>query len=502
VARYAARYYPAVKKAKVDVVIENGWAYQPGPQNFTYDVQINIGGQVTYSKSALTHYHHARWKKTFWWGAQPQVHLRHNTKYLISTKAVPNYDQSIPVSDAKLADFNSRLVGAAIEPMGNGLVTPYMPTTGGRPDIGLEPGWVAMYILSMDLRAKNASLISADEAGSWSTHFRDQNTDRPVSIKDYPYITIIGRESDTLNPATGKYEALPVCGGDCTTAYTADSAHQPNLSYVPYLLTGDFYYLEELQFYAMFNVAQPIGAYRGFGTGLVKWDQLRGQAWTLRTLANAAYISPDGDSLKPQLTAFLNDNLDWYNAKYTNNTSANALGVMEESAFAYAGGIGIAPWQDDFFTQAIGHVNELGFTKALPLLKWKAKFPVGRMTAPGYCWIFGSMYSLNIRDTSTSPIYSSFDQVYQAVQPSRTPDSAKTLTCASAEMATAIGLSQGEMVGYSSSYDGMPSDMQPALAYSVDSGAPNAATAWQVFMNRSVKADYQNGPEFSIVPRK
>jgi hypothetical protein len=30
-ARFAIRYYPVVKKARVDVTIENAWAYEPGP---------------------------------------------------------------------------------------------------------------------------------------------------------------------------------------------------------------------------------------------------------------------------------------------------------------------------------------------------------------------------------------------------------------------------------------------------------------------------------------
>jgi hypothetical protein len=69
-------------------------------------------------------------------------------------------------------------------------------------------------------------------------------------------------------------------------------------------------------------------------------------------------------------------------------------------------------------------------------------------------------------------------------------------------MATNLSLQVGEMIGYSSGSEGYPSNYQPALAYTVDAGAVGAAQAWQVFMNRTVKPDYQNGPQFSIVPRK
>ena len=44
-ARFAIRSFEGTGKAKVDVTIENSWAYEPAPQNFTYDVQILVGAQ-------------------------------------------------------------------------------------------------------------------------------------------------------------------------------------------------------------------------------------------------------------------------------------------------------------------------------------------------------------------------------------------------------------------------------------------------------------------------
>ncbi|WP_288378356.1 hypothetical protein, partial [uncultured Massilia sp.] len=62
-------------------------------------------------------------------------------------------------------------------------------------------------------------------------------------------------------------------------------------------------------------------------------------------------------------------------------------------------------------------------------------------------------------------------------------------------------LKTGEMTGYSTSYAGYPSNMQPALAYAADIGGAQGANAWKVFMARSVKPDYRLGPQFDIVPR-
>lgn len=500
-ARFAVRWYEAIKKARIDVTIENNWAYEPAPQNFTYNAQVLVGGNPVYTKTALTHYHHARWRKVFWWNAAaPEVNVKHNTGYLIASRALPNYDQSLSIPETVLNDMKARWTGAAIEPMGIGTTTPYMPQTGGRPDIGLLPQWAATYLLSMDKRARDVSLGTAELAGSFSSHYRDKNTGQPISLLDYPYMTVAGRSSDTYNPATKRYEAFPTCATTtaCTTPYTHDVSHQPGFAYLPYVLTGDHYFLEELQFWGMYNVFAANPGYRENAKGLLKPEQVRGQAWGLRTLAQVTYITPDSDRLKEHFTRILDSNLAWYNANYTDNPAANKLGVLINGyAIVYNNGTGIGPWQDDFFTSAVGVAADLGFTEATRLLGYKAKFTVDRMVAPGACWIDASIYQMTIRSSSTSPIYGSMAEAYSA---SHTADFGN-LACASSAMATALKLKVGEMTGYSSAISGYPSNMQPALAYSASVSGAAGKQAWEQFMQRSVKPNYATGPQFAILPR-
>ena len=500
-ARFAVRWYPQTKRARVDVTVENDWAYEPGPRNFSYDARVEIGGREAWARPGLKHLHHARWRKVFWWGEAPALELRHDTPYLIATRAVPNYDQSIVPAEAALDKLHTRWKGDAVEPMGAGLATPYMPTTGGRGDIGLLPDWAVLYLLSMDRRARQATLGGGDLAGSWPIHYRDRRSGRPVSLLDYPYMTRLGHKGDTRNPATGKYEAFPDCAADkaCDTPYSPDVSHQPNLAYLPYLLTGDHYYLEELQFWASYDAFSSNPNYRDNAKGLLKSDQVRGQAWALRTIGDAAYITPDADRLKSYFMGVVKHNLDWYNTTYTRDPKANRLGVIVNGyAFSYRGNTGIAPWQDDFFTSAVGHLADLGFEDARPLLAWKSRFPIARMTGQGTCWIEGAMYDVQVRDTRDGPIYDDIGQVYRA---SQKPDIQK-LPCAGQDMAVALKLRSGEMSGFSSSAMGFPSNMQPALAYAADSAGKPGLAAWKRFMARSVQPDYSGAPQFAIVPRK
>ncbi|HEY0587534.1 MAG TPA: hypothetical protein VGD52_15460, partial [Pseudoduganella sp.] len=477
IARFAIRSYNGSKKTRVDLTIENNWAYEDAPQNFVYDAQVLVGGQPVFTKSALTHYHHARWRKVFWWGQEPQVHVKHNTGYLIATKAVPNYDQSVAFPETTLAAMKTTWTGTKTELMGVGAATQYMPATGAHPDIGLMPSWSATYLLSMDKRAKQVTMGTADLAGSWSAHYRDRNTDRPISVLDYPYMTTLGLRTDTMNKVTKQLEAFPICPKEaCVTPHTHDTAHQPSLAYLPYLVSGDYYYLEELQFWTMFNVLSSNPGYREFEKGLVKSNQVRAQAWALRSLGEAAYITPDSDPLKSHFQTFVKNNLDWYNAEYTNNPSANKLGIFTHSnATVYNSGTGTAPWMEDFVTSATGFLVDLGFSDAIPLLQWKSKFVIGRMTDPSACWIRGAAYTVKVRASANEPVFDTIGESYRATFAS---DPAN-LVCGSAEMATFLKLKVGEMTGYAAVPTGYPSNMQPAVAYVAGLSA-GGLKAWSV----------------------
>lgn len=499
-ARFAVRWYPALGNARIDVIVENNWAFEPQPQNFLYDAEITLGDKPVYAKAGLEHYHHARWRKLFWWRGEPGVVVRHDPAHLIATRAVPNYDQSIRIHDRVLTAMYRAWSGPKTEPMGVGQANRGMPTTGGRPDIGLLPGWAVMYLLSMDPRAREITLGTADLAGSWSIHYRDRRTGLPVSIMDFPYMTLVGTPGDARNPATGKSEAFPPClnRAACATPNQHDSAHQPNFAYLPYLVTGDHYYLEELQFWAKFNAFASNPGYRQHRKGLLQSDQVRGQAWALRTLAETAYITPDAHPLKSHFQRILDSNLDWYTDTYLRDPDANTLGVLVNGyALAYKNKTGLAPWQDDFFTSAVGHAADLGFDKAAPLLAWKARFPVARMRGEGSCWVTAAMYEMVVRDRANTPIYPTIAQAFQA---SHAPE-LHGLACGSAAMAAVLKVAPGEMTGYSDSVIGYPSNMQPALAYAADALGEEGRKAWRQFMARSVKPDYGTGPQFAIVPR-
>lgn len=507
VLRGGVRFY-STGQLRAEVVIENNKALTAGAANFTYDVSVKIAGKTVFEQKGLTHYHHARWRKVFWPVQEPQIDIKPDSAYLIETQAVPNYDQSIKPSDSLLDSLGKKAITG---PMAIGPVTAYMGMTGGRPDIGPLPGWSVAYLLSLDKRARAAMIAAADGSGSWSVHYRDENTGYPIRADSEANSML------TTHSNLSKIGPLPL-PRSAPSPYAEDVAHQPSLTYVPYLLTGEYFYLEELQFWAAWNPLGTDPSNSGRGLGLLRWHQVRGQAWALRTLGHAAYATPDAHPLKAYFLKQLDNNLQFYYDAYVVG-NPNKLGAYDGSGPNAAPINGSPTWQDDFLTWSFGYLGELGFEKAKPIFQWKAKYPVGRMTAPGYCWIKATAYSLKIRPDGSEKVFDDFADVYLANFSGDSihhegdmkthPKGVKfiDMPCATQQMAdwfnasSKFGWGPKRMDGYADSVEGYPANLQPALALTAQYGVEDADLAWQRFESRDAKPKYQNGPQWNIVPR-
>jgi hypothetical protein len=497
-ARFHIRAYTGLSRVRVDVTVENAkvTAVNPDlPSNVSYNASIRIAGAEVYTLSNFTHYHHARWRKIFWWGTggEPKVHVAHDKAYLIATGAVPSYDQTIAIPDSTLQDEASEWASAPKNPGQVGVLNPYMPNVGGRADIGHLPRFAARYILTMERPAsrarvaKESTLGHGDLAGSWPIHLRDSATDMPIQI--------------TANGGN-----LYWTGATTGTPMTPDDAHQPSLAYLPYLVTGDYYYMEEMQFWATWNWVSYAPSLRGYDRGYFSGGrETRGHAWALRNLGHAAYATPDAHPMKAYFVERVGNALAWYNTNFTDNAGANRLGWM--SGFAATGDYDPvwSSFEDDFFTHTVGWLWNLGFgNNARRLLYWKSKYSVGFMTDPGYCWIFASAYRKVVG--SGGSYFTTFADMYVPTlqNTSNGYGAAVGTACGSAAMGSAVGQAAGEMVQdyWPFSY---PSVMYGALAVAIDAGYPNAEAAYDRLAGRTnpVQAadGYEFDPTFAIVPR-
>ena len=532
---YAGGSHGAVRQVQTDVIVENTAAYTPQAQP-QYTATLTSGNEV-YSSPALTHYAYTRWHQVLWWNhVQPQVYLQQDTGYIQASKAVSRYMPLTP-DEKFLASLRQTCA-----PLDHCDQTQKMHMTGAQAAIGPLPRWTSVYIIDPDVRAYNWMLANTDALGAYDIHYRDAATGWPVSIQKHPYITtaawgyaqgvaqqpMTGSAANQAKIAAYRRDLLPNCVNNavvtvCTTGYYAtgsptlwDNAHQPAESYVPYMVTGDYYYMSELAFGASMNELWASETYRGFSQFLIgpSHGAMRAEAWTLRDMAEAAYLLPDGYPLKAEFTAAVTDSLNDWNTRYTNNPNANPLHVIDSGAvYSMNGGThnGVAPWQHNFLTWSAGHAAELGFAGAAPFRNWLAKFEIGLMTdwqnnpTHGYCWLEASAYSIQVKDAAGNWL-PSYTAVYAATFPTLVG-----LQCNSPAMVQAMGLLKqqpwqaGEMSGYPNSATGFPANFQIGVAAAADSGLPNAATAWSIFDTRSVKpsgsVSYNNFPNFALLPR-
>jgi hypothetical protein len=465
---------------RADVVVENDWTFQPGPRDWTYDVTIQRDGTTVVAHKGVPHYQHGRWHAVVWSAGRSEPGVAENTRYLLRSGAVPHYDETLTIPDGVLARDAQKLAAADTGPMGTAMVATYMPSTGGRPDIGPLPRWAAIALLTMDRRALAVLFANAEAGAGVPIHFRDKSTDLPVSLDDHPRLALLYGHALLT-------EALPAVVSTATP-WTPDSAHHPSLSYLPFLLTGDLFYLEEVQFWANWVMGSVDPLYRLGSRGLVSSNQVRGQAWALRTLGEAATITPDGHPLKRYFVEKLADNMTWYVEHYPRNANAEKaprLGFIEKPD--QPGVMG--PWQQDFLFLAVGHLWELGVPGAEEFARWLARFDVGRWTSDsaGYCHTAAPAYYITVRRKSNNTIIDTWADLYRENWPS------------------AGGICPAAFVGgYPNAPDGYVANAYAMLGLAADMTVPGALEAQHRLRAEApgMLAAFSEDPTFDIVPRQ
>ncbi len=508
-ARFHVRAYEGLQAVRVEAVVENIWAHETGPRNYTYNATVSVAGRgAVFSQSNVNHYRQSRWRRVVWWGTQPSFTVKHDRAYLMATRAVPTYDTRVQVSGGALDGWINGL-GANPGLMSIGDLDPNMPSPGGRFEIAPLPAFQAGYILSQDDRARRATIGYGEQAGAWPMHYRDKTTGHPISIDTYPNASILG--------GSGIYGTFPACGGTCSTPLLPEASHHPSLAYLPYLITGDYYLMEELVFWGNWTLFYGESGRHGGSQGLLVWDQVRGQAWMLRTLAQAAYATPDSHPMKQYLVSKLQNNISYYRTNWVNS---NPLGYVTNTGAANWLGLDdwIATWMDDFLTWTFGHIVGLGFTEAQPVLAWKAKFPVGRLTDSGMCWVLASSYWPYVRGDRYAGGTSSFvtdwtsfrrnlifgwdDDAFRGTNAiSGQEQTLFNAACGSSQMYSILGIGSGSMIGWDGP-DAYAANLQAATAVAVEAGVPNAQAAFNRLTSRSAYplSGYGSQPQWALFP--
>lgn len=466
---FEAWFYPASHKVEIGFTLENSWASStPAQSARNQDLELtlstgHVAPEVRLKQSKFTQLVFTRWRRAFWIGTEPApIHINWNPKYLLSTGAYPNWDtDALPNSTAISSENapNSRLNPArftipgyddiyANKGKGLGGIGRYDQAlnAGGQADwIGPATTWDIMYLLTGDSTMEQMMTTNADLAGRFPIWYREADHkagsghyfDHPDSGSVDTYgrvVSIDARQQVTLSlnnwhPGCPGEERdnINLPGPEPVGGWSAsqDTTHAPDYSYIPYTLTGKYYYLEQLQMDAAWSVGayigcfspkpQPESYYRQGSLGVIP-NVSRQAAWAIRTMAYAAFVSPDGE---PEASYFadkvrnnvamlegehgvglsVRDNSDRtaaYNygklEQYTQSASPSPLGAWRAddcsgptpwnqvgcyatpnnnmTAAAYGAE---ATFMEGFLLVTLGVVNQFGIADTRPLLQFTAK---------------------------------------------------------------------------------------------------------------------------------
>lgn len=399
---WEVRYYPGTSFGpRVSHSIENMNADYRGIVNYDVDIQAGLPTLSSrYSKSSVQHNENSRWRKVFWVGSEPpETELHYDLAYLSSTGTLMNYDTSISVPESTMATKYSEWLLTDHDIMGNGSLKKYFPEVGGRDDIGVLPAWTARYLLSMDNRMREIMISNGEMAAHCPIHYRETNPAKsayrnPISIDDR--VTVWTQDNSEARASTygDTADRLPTAIGNYGTAYhgwTIDVAHQGSFAYVPYLITGDNYFLREMQYWASYNLSACDYNYdygRQGNKGIINPGprETRGVAWALRNIGDAAAFSLDSDMEKTYLSGKIENNFDfWYSTLRLNYPLHHISSINNHDTFSTDVTYVTSPWMDDFCLLSLSHLHDLGFTNAKDkAITWFSEFIIGRFTDPDF----------------------------------------------------------------------------------------------------------------------
>jgi hypothetical protein len=573
---FYATFWPQTHQVFVRAVGDNDNTEEL--EDLTYNLTLTAANAVAYTRAGLTHYALTRWSRTFWLGGtpSPQVDIDNNLAYLESTRFIPNFDPAITVPASAIATEYALWTGPPHDlydgTWDGGLWQVGMNSPGARQEIGPYPTWDVLWLYGGDWRMRQMSLGMADLAGAFPANLRESDPSKRLSRADPPglapetglghVVSITDRQTLTTYTEgllaydyTKPADAVRIVGPlDLNQPWEFGTAHEPAPFFVPYLLTGDPWYLDEIYMWAGYSAAAGLdspSAAQGRGPdgtyGAIN-GELRGAAWVGRNRAEAAFIAPDNAPEKAYFTYLMNDALARWEGVFalagtpydgtaeklwgastgdpwTDNlgpvagqapvmhnwesngspgpnsqTDATILENVDNGAYV-AGAVGsmTSPWMQWYLQYALGREAELGFA-AKPLQLYSGVYPIGLVNSSGQPWAINT-YQMPV-EQAQGGFLAGWPQVFATLTaPYLSPtgvliDPANSQPSGRANGPAAFAADLG--------VEGYPLYLLGGMAMLDDAAAPGAAQAW-AWLQANVETPAMSGlltaPKWAIVPR-
>lgn len=359
-----------------DITVQN-IKHLAGADYFTYKVEILQGSTILFSRSSVTHLWLTRWRATFDQNGLVASQITPDFTTFYQAKAIPEFLPTVVNSVLSTSGSNWDILG-------RGFLLADMTTVGGRPEIAPVPGPVVQYLVHKSQAQRNVTLRTGDLGASFPKALTETNGDL-FTINAHPGFWLDYRGDVGNRPLS----TINSVASGVTPKLIPEINHLPTLAYIPYLITGDRFYADEVKFWANFVLlATYQNAFqngRGGAAGLLKSNQVRGNAWGLRPLVEAATCLPDSDPHKSYFAEKVQNNLDWYDDWAPQQLSP--IGASwddkrpENQQQQYRDHITQATWEHNYLAYAIHFAHKQGFTGGEALLNRHGLYQLSLFTA-------------------------------------------------------------------------------------------------------------------------
>ena len=370
---FSVFFRPDRNTDRQEVVVLYGDAFNDAPATMgAYTCEIFKDGRTLARIDVPEHFWLARWR----WQSALRPRVRKPAD-LVAAKL------SVAYKETNLA---TRMPRAApnYTTMGHSNVTLFIGETGERDDIGQNPESTSAYMATGDEDAYESMMNWAEVSASGPWHINDPKTGGIINWDDWTTFTTF--QDGPNNPRKLHIGPKPFPKKDC---FRPDNAHHPCLSYIPFLLTGDPFHAEELQYQINLYLGDehPIpdeerfdfGGPKGGKTYVFQTNQTRAWAWMLRSVVFAYLASDEIQSAmilpKAYWKKVLDHNLTWISAKFVHGTDARAR-IFSSGTSRNAMGW----WQEDYLCGVLAMMMRLDkFDDWKPVFDWKIKSNVNRL---------------------------------------------------------------------------------------------------------------------------
>jgi hypothetical protein len=397
-----------------DIQFNNDIAMRQHGGTARYGVTIMQAGKVIIAMPPIVQYQYQDWHTIIRSDGRSTINVMHDVAAMERAYAIPAFDLGYGIDDQIIASDSKAIAEPGWDrPLAADGVLKYMPTTGGRDDIGPTTKANAAWLISQNPTSAVYAIGQADAAGAVPWHMFDLRTGQFLTLTDYPTLWADPRGGP------GSYTVgLTQPVDQKNLSWTADNAHEPDLSFIPYMLTGRRYYRDQMDAEASWDElsAWPAAMARKDGQGIVvgPGNQVRGSAWSLRSLAEAAYIDPDGSASQAYFETMLDHNLAYLVSEIPKWTAeqGEATGYLPG---AYGASGAMAPWEQDFFATTIGLIAARGHPAAIKIVDWEENFIAGRFlsSAAGFNPRDGIAYNLIVFDVAKQQDLTSWQAIEQ-----------------------------------------------------------------------------------------